>query len=112
MTERASVVAAMVALVACKKALVFSPDALPAGEVGKPYRAEVEIVENTTPVGGMNADALPPGLEIHFTRETNTGVIDGTPTKAGDYPFKLSAWCYGTNVSGQQGTHAYRIVVK
>jgi hypothetical protein len=108
---------ALVFVAACGKkdatdGLRFTPDALPEGEVGRPYRAELSVLGGRTPVGGMTADAPPPGLELHFTREATFAVLEGTPTKTGTYTFKASAWCYGTNVSGQTGAHDYRIVVR
>lgn len=109
----AIVFAAALSLVAgCKRPLQFTPDALPDADVGKPYRAEVAVSGNSTPVGGMNAEGLPPGLTLHFTRDDKSAVIDGTPVKAGTYPVKVTAWCFGTNISGQTGEHGYRIVVR
>lgn len=107
-----------VASSACRKTpLEFSPGALPEGTVGQPYRVQVQVQGADTPVGGMSVTtgALPPGLELHFDRHEgpkNTATIEGTPTRPGEYPITVDAWCYGTNVSGQTGAREYRIVVR
>lgn len=99
-----------------KTALRFFPEALPDGAVGEEYRGEISVLGGTTPVGGMNIDRgeLPPGLALRFNRDAKDehGIIEGKPTKAGEYRFLVTAWCYGTNVSGQKGGHEYRIVIR
>ena len=38
--------------------------------------------------------------------------IGGTPRKSGTFKFTVSAWCFGTNTSGQFGHHDYILVVQ
>lgn len=95
--------------------LVFSPDALPEAQAGAAYEAKIQISENSTPVGGANlvAGNLPDGLILELSYdEVDTVKIYGTPEQAGTYTFTVSVWCYGTNVSGQEGEREYTIVVK
>ena len=104
-------------LVACtvRPALTFSPEALPDGAVGQPYSVAISIGANQTPVGDIYAEgALPPGLALPFDRNapSSTATLSGTPTEAGTYQLTISAWCLGTNVSGQTGSHQYTIVVR
>lgn len=104
-------------LVACssgRAALGFAPDKLQNGTVGQPYEAVIAVINNDTPVGDMyvSSGSLPPGVTLNFTRGTSaSGTISGTPTTAGTYVFAISAWCLGTNVSGQSGEQSYSLVV-
>ena len=95
-------------------ALVFSPDQLPPATVGQPYNAIVTVTQNTTPVSQMSVGLadLPPGLNFAFIRSQNAAEISGTPRRAGPYRFTISAWCFGTNVSGQSGHHDFQLVVQ
>ena len=104
-------------LAACSSttaALQFSPDRLQDGAVGQPYDAIIQVTNNSTPVGDMyvSAGALPPGMTLDFSRGTSASAdLQGTPTTAGSYVFTVSAWCLGTNVSGQEGEMSYSLVV-
>lgn len=104
-------------LVACntgRAALEFSPDRLADGSVGQPYEAVIAVTNNETPVGDIYvaSGALPPGLSLDFSRGTSAAArLTGTPTAAGSYVFVVSAWCLGTNVSGQAGEQSYSLVV-
>jgi len=106
-----------VSLVACHAtggALVFSPDRLPNGAVGQSYEAVITISNNDTPVGDVyiSSGALPPGMTLNFSRGSSSSAdLAGTPTSAGTYVFTVSAWCLGTNVSGQSGEQSYSLVV-
>jgi hypothetical protein len=63
----------------------------------------------------MSADAgLPPGLTLasHENPERNRAELSGTPTTAGTYQLTISAWCLGSNVSGQTGSRQYSLVVR
>jgi hypothetical protein len=105
-----------VSSVACttRPPLTFSPESLPDGTVGQLYRAVITISGNETPVGNMSADAgLPPGLTLHWDESANRNVaeLSGTPTTARTYQLTISAWCLGTNISGQTGSHQYSFVV-
>jgi hypothetical protein len=102
--------------VACdtRPALSFAPDALPNATIGVPYRAVITVSGNQTPVFQMSADVgLPPGLALVYDADArgSQAALSGTPTVAGTYNVTISAWCLGTNVSGQTGSHQYRIVV-
>jgi hypothetical protein len=108
---------ALVVLAGCGKdrrpALQFTPDALPDGQVGQPYHVEIGVGGHHTPVGGMGAAGLPPGLVFTFyQRAAYPAVLEGVPTQPGTYVLKVDAWCYGTNVSGQTGGREYRIVIR
>ena len=104
-------------LVACgsgRAPLGFSPDRLENGTVGQSYQAVIAVTNNETPVGDMyvSSGSLPPGMTLNFTRGSSaSGTLSGTPTTAGTYVFAMSAWCLGTNVSGQSGEQSYSLVV-
>jgi large repetitive protein len=105
-------------LIACtpaRPALVFSPTELPGAQTGQPYSVTITVSQNQTPVGDMNVSAgsPPPGLTLAFAGRGQGASADlsGTPTAAGTYTFNVSAWCLGTNISGQSGEQAYTLVV-
>jgi hypothetical protein len=56
--------------------------------------------------------ALPAGLALQHERGKSTATLSGTPTEVGEFKLTLAAWCLGTNVSGQTGQRAYRLIVK
>jgi hypothetical protein len=95
-------------------ALVFSPDQLPSAALGQPYSAIIIITQNVTPVGQMSVARaeLPPGLTFIFQKGQSAGEIKGVPSQAGTFKFTVSAWCFGTNISGQSGHHDYQLVVQ
>jgi hypothetical protein len=94
-------------------ALKFAPDTLPDAQLNTPYEAEIQVTQNTTPVGAFSIakGALPAGLELVKVEGKDQAKISGTPTESGTFTFTVSVWCYGTNVSGQTGEKEYRIVV-
>lgn len=101
----------------CRRArppLKFSPEELPEGHVGEPYRAEITVSGNETPVFRMLLEdgQLPPGLELKHQDGEDFGVITGTPSRAGEFSFEIGALCYGTNKNGQSGARAYQLHVK
>ena len=111
-------VAAM-ALAACsfgeppRPSLVFSPVQLPEARTGEAYDTSITVSGNVTPVGSIFAEGkLPPGLHLNHVRAASSGAIEGTPTKAGSYSFTVGAWCFGTNIGGQEGRQAYVLVVQ
>lgn len=93
--------------------LVFAPDTLPEAQAGQAYRVTISVTQNETPVGDMYVDTgeLPPGLALTFDEASGTAEISGTPSQAGVTTFSVSAWCFGTNVSGQTGQKEYELTV-
>jgi hypothetical protein len=97
-----------------RAALAFSPSALPNAAAGSPYLQTITISNNETPVGDISVSSgtLPPGVTLTFVRGSSVSAdLTGTPTTAGTYVFTISAWCLGTNVSGQTGDQSYALVV-
>jgi hypothetical protein len=96
-----------------RPALQFLPDKLPDARVGQPYKVDILIAKNVTPVDNysISAGALPPGLELVVDTQLRTAKIAGTPNQAGTFEFTVSVWCLGTNVSGQTGDKQYTLVV-
>jgi hypothetical protein len=113
----AMVIVVAASLGACspaRPALAFSPSALPNAVAGSPYLHTITISNNETPVGdiSVSSGALPPGMALNFVRGSSVSAdLTGTPTTAGTYVFTISAWCLGTNVSGQTGDQSYALVV-
>ncbi len=111
------VLAAALSLAACtpdRPALSFAPDRFPEGQVGRPLTVTVTVSGNVTPVGDIfvSDGTLPPGLSLHAQRGNASAEVAGTPRQAGTFTFTISAWCLGTNVSGQSGERKYEMVVK
>jgi hypothetical protein len=109
--------AALSTAVACdtRPALSFSPDSLPDATLGVPYGVTISVAGNQTPVGDFFAESgLPPGLSLAWDEkgDRNAAVLSGTPTAPGTYNFTISAWCLGTNVNGQTGSHEYALIVR
>ena len=114
-----ALLALLAAALACRgpggpPALVFTPDQLPPATLGQPYTAAITISQNITPVGQMSVSLadLPPGLNFAFVKGQDAAQIGGTPRKSGTFKFTVSAWCFGTNTSGQFGHHDYILVVQ
>jgi len=93
--------------------LAFSPETLPGGTLNEPYAETVTVLYNVTLVGEINASAgqLPPGLTVQYPVNADSAVIAGTPEVLGTYHFTVTAWCYGTNQSGQRGEKEYTIYI-
>lgn len=94
--------------------LKFQPDELPKAKLGEAYEAEIRVTENITPVGAFSIieGELPAGLElVKLKDQEDTARISGAPEESGTFTFKVSVWCYGTNVSGQTGEKEYHLVV-
>ena len=94
--------------------LVFAPDTLPDAEAGVPYEVTIQISQNETPVGDflIVEGGLPDGLTYEFVEGEDNARIFGVIRESGTYKFKVSVWCYGTNVSGQIGEKEYTLLVK
>ena len=93
--------------------LKFLPDALPEAQAGTAYDEEIRISLNNTPVGDffISDGELPEGLEFTFLEGEDAATIVGTPAETGTYIFTVSAWCFGTQVSGQTGEKSYFLTV-
>ena len=94
--------------------LVIEPAALPDAQLGVMYEAEIHITQNVTPVGDMviTDGVLPSGMELVFMEGEDSAIISGIPDETGTFPFTLTVWCYGTQVSGQTLEKDYQIVVE
>jgi hypothetical protein len=97
-----------------RSALAFSPLEFPEALLGQPYEATITVSGNETPVFliSINSEGLPPGLTLHYEKDTSTAIIKGVPEKVGEFEFTVLASCYGTNISGQTGEQRYLFVVK
>jgi hypothetical protein len=93
--------------------LKFEPDTLPSTQVGVRYEAEIHITQNSTPAGDISISngVLPAGLKFVKVEGEDIAKISGIPEETGTFTFTVSAWCYGTMVSGQSGEKEYMIVV-
>jgi uncharacterized repeat protein (TIGR01451 family)/fimbrial isopeptide formation D2 family protein len=83
-------------------ALVFpSP---PSGEVGVAYTDQLTVSGGTSPfTWSISSGSLPPGLSIG----SSTGLLSGTPTTAGTYPFTVKV----TDNAGLSATEATSITI-
>jgi hypothetical protein len=92
----------------------ITPERLPDGEVGKPYRAEVGALRSPGPIEviGVGSGTLPPGLALRFTNGDAHGVIEGTPTSAGRSSFQLGVWFQGSKSVGPRVVGDYSISIR
>lgn len=93
--------------------LTFEHEVLPAAQKGEAYEVEIRVLQNVTPVGDffVSAGNLPAGLELTFLEGEDAAVISGIPQENGSFNFTLTVWCFGTQVSGQEGIKEYLLVV-
>jgi hypothetical protein len=93
--------------------LKFTPVTLPEAQAGSAYEAKIVISLNNTPVGDFSISEgnLPEGLDFTFLEGEDAATITGTPTESGTFSFTVSAWCFGTQVSGQTGDKTYILTV-
>ncbi|MFC4531525.1 DUF7507 domain-containing protein [Sphaerisporangium dianthi] len=93
--------AATVVIVA-SPTLTFPPP--PAGQVGVPYSDQLTVSGGTAPYAwSVSAGSLPPGVTLN----PSTGLLSGTPTVVGSYPFTVRV----TDARGQSDTRSATIVV-
>ena len=91
---------------AVQTVMALGPATLPAATNGTAYSATV-VATGGTGTGytyAVSSGSLPPGL----TLDPATGVISGTPTSAGSYPFTITA----TDSGGNTGSRAYTLAVQ
>ncbi|MBE1484741.1 putative repeat protein (TIGR01451 family) [Plantactinospora soyae] len=82
--------------------LSFPPP--PPGQVGVPYSVPLTVTGGTAPfVWSVSVGSLPPGL----TLDAGTGLLSGTPTTAGTYPFTVRV----VDAAGQEATEAVNLVI-
>lgn len=67
--------------------LDMEPASVPPGTVGTSYSAALTVTPTTSLTFSVTGGALPPGLSL----AASTGVISGTPTAMGAFPFKIQA---------------------
>ena len=67
--------------------LVIGPESVGPGTVGVPYSVAMTATLSEPKAWSISAGALPPGLTLDAT----SGVIAGTPTSAGSFPFTVRA---------------------
>ena len=85
-------------------AIALSPTALPDGRVGDPYGGLLTAKGGSAPYRFVVTNGiLPPG----FSLDPTTGIVGGTSTVAGTYPFTVTA----TDLCGCTGVRSYTIVV-
>ncbi len=84
--------------------ITVNPATLPGGTVGTAYSQTVSGSGGTGPYTfAVTSGALPTGLSLNGT----TGLINGTPSTAGNFNFTITA----TDLNGCPGTRAYSIVI-
>jgi hypothetical protein len=105
---------AMLSSCTSRPKLAFTPTELPPAQQGKPYRVQITISGQQTPVGQIFIEQgeLPAGLALHHQETHDTAEIKGTPKVKGTFKVTIGAWCFGTNVSGQTGQHTYMLTVE
>jgi large repetitive protein len=82
----------------------FSGAAPPDGKVGVGYSATLAVSGGTAPLTwSVTAGSLPPGLAL----SSSTGLLSGTPTTAGSYPFTASV----SDANGKSATRAVTLVI-
>jgi uncharacterized repeat protein (TIGR01451 family) len=82
----------------------LSNPAPPAGEVGAAYSDALAVNGGTAPFSwSVSVGSLPPGLSL----ASGTGLLSGTPTGSGSFPFTVRV----TDASSQTATQALTVVI-
>ena len=65
---------------------------LPSATVGVAYSAQIQTAgAEGQPAWTLNSGTLPPGLSLTSNSDGTIGIINGTPTTVGTYPFQVEA---------------------
>ncbi len=85
--------------------LTFSPASLPNGAIGAAYQQAVTVSGGTGPYTfSLGGTTLPPGISL-----STSGLLSGTPTTTGAYPFRIVA----TNTStGCSASRSYTLTIE
>jgi subtilisin-like proprotein convertase family protein len=83
--------------------ITVAPSTLPAPEVGVLYSQTITASGGAGTTTFASTGTLPPGLTLNAA----SGVLSGTPTTAGPFPFSVTA----TDASGCTGSTSYSVVV-
>jgi uncharacterized repeat protein (TIGR01451 family) len=103
-TDSFGQVAARTATIVVTARPAFATGAPPAAQLGSSYTTTFTVTGGTAPLTwSIAAGSAPPGL----TLGTATGVLSGTPTGEGSYPFTVSV----VDAYGQTATKAVTLVV-
>ena len=85
--------------------IIVAPASLPDGTVDAPYLQTITASAGTSPyLFAVTVGALPPGL----TLASDTGVLSGAPTAAGNYSFTVQV----TDASNGTATQSYNVQVQ
>ncbi len=83
--------------------ITVSPASLPGGVAGTPYSQGLSAIGGNGPYSfTVTSGALPTGLTLSLA-----GLLSGTPTAAGSFPFTVTA----TDANGCIGTQPYTVVI-
>lgn len=74
-------------------------------KVGQEVSIDIEAKGRTPVCTSSVGNGLPPGLNFQNMK------ITGKATEVGVYRFTVSVGCFGTNVSGDRGSHGYELAV-
>src|SRR5205807_2589476 len=83
--------------------ITLAPPTLPGGTQGTPYNQTITAVGGQTPYTfTVTVGSTPPGITL-----SAAGVLSGTPTTAGSFPFTVTA----TDANACTGSQAYTLVI-